>query len=251
MSTPGSLFPPPPTSFSPVLRPSLTETRASQQTAFFEPTVDPSRSQLPAKRGRPRGSKKQPAIGPRRPVGRPRGSGPKQRAKAEAALLKQVSSTVGSPSPPKKRPVGRPRKDGVVERDVRRGTNGRSIVSVEFGRFVSFYLFFCLLFLTSPVDSSGIATTASASVCAGSWPRRLPTTALLAAQYLPTLYKAYGRYVLLHKYFKSSTDQKLQIMLLLYPRLPQYPIHHALGNHPRQRQLPSDVSSLKKIRADD
>ncbi|KAF8233093.1 hypothetical protein L208DRAFT_908538 [Tricholoma matsutake] len=40
----------------------------------------------------------------RRPVGRPRGSGPKQRA----ALESEANGT--STSPPNKRPVGRPRK---------------------------------------------------------------------------------------------------------------------------------------------
>ncbi|KAF8878031.1 hypothetical protein CPB84DRAFT_1752008 [Gymnopilus junonius] len=128
MSTPGFVLPPLPSSSFPSPPHPSTETPEPQQTASVVATVNPSHVQLPPKRGRPPGSKKQPAIGPCRPVGRPRGSGPKQRAKAAEALLRQG----GLPSPQKKRPVGRPRKGGTA----RGGADDRSLVSIEFGKLV-------------------------------------------------------------------------------------------------------------------
>ena len=64
----------------------------------------------------------------RRRIGRPRGSGPKQQAKAKAELL-------GNFSPRKKRPVGRPRKADSGPR------GGKVTVKVLTGRIVRIFLF--------------------------------------------------------------------------------------------------------------
>ena len=95
-----------------------------------QPSVQPA---PPRKRGRPKCSKAipSPAKGSkipsvRRPVGRPRGSGHKQRAAAAQAAKRAALGLVQTQTA-QKRPVGRPRKD----------KEEMSSVFVEFRKYVS------------------------------------------------------------------------------------------------------------------
>ena len=72
----------------------------------------------------------------RRRIGRPRGSGPKQQAKAKAELL-------GNFSPREKRPVGRPRK---ADSGLR---GGKVTVKVLTGRIVRIFLFQIIFLVTN------------------------------------------------------------------------------------------------------
>lgn len=91
-----------------------------------QPACGPlSQTSIRPKRGRPATRTLDASSSTPRPVGRPRGSGPKQQAKAE------LLANGGSVSPMQKRRVGRPRK--VPERS----SAGRVIVRMVQEKFVS------------------------------------------------------------------------------------------------------------------